>query len=81
MGMRRSALYWKEQWSEIDPHVRPMAFHSEGAEHILVDAHQVVRSLAGAVVADEHVGHRFTFAHGMILTMEVRPLLWSTPRT
>ena len=72
--------YWKEQWSEIDPYVEPMAFHSEGAEHILVEVHQVVRDLAGAVVADGRVGHRFTFAHGLIQAMEVRPVPVSTPK-
>ena len=79
-GHEQVRAYWKEQWSEIDPHVEPMAFHSEGAEHILVDVHLVVRDLAGAVVADEHVGHRFTFAHGLIQALEVGPLPSSTPK-
>jgi ketosteroid isomerase-like protein len=72
--------YWREQWSEIDPHVEPIAFHSEDAGRILVDVHQVVRDLAGAVLADEHAGHRFTLAHGLIQTMEVGPLPLSTPK-
>ena len=63
--------YWTEQWSEIDPHVEPVSFHPEGAGHILVDVHQVVRDLAGAVLGDEHVGHRFTIEDGMIQAMEV----------
>jgi hypothetical protein len=79
-GHEEVRAYWKEQWSEIDPHVESMAFHSEGAEHILVDVHQVVRDLAGAVVADEQVGHGFTFAHGLIQAMEVGPLPLSTPK-
>jgi hypothetical protein len=29
-----------------------------GVGRILVDVHQVVRDLAGAVLVDEHVGHR-----------------------
>jgi ketosteroid isomerase-like protein len=70
--------YWREQWSEIDPHVEPMAFHAEGPEHILVEVHQVVRDLAGAVLADERVGHRFTLTQGLIQAMEVRPLPLST---
>jgi hypothetical protein len=41
---------------------------------ILVDVHQVVRDLAGAVLADVHVGHRFSFADGLIQAMEVCPL-------
>ncbi len=79
-GHEEVRAYWREQWSEIDPNVEPMAFHSEAAEHILVDVHQVVRDLAGAVLADEHVGHRFTLAHGLIQAMEVGPLPLSTPK-
>ncbi len=66
--------YWTEQWAEIDPHVEPVAFHPEGAGRILVDVHQVVRDLNGAVLGDEHVGHRFTIADGLIQAMEVCPL-------
>jgi hypothetical protein len=79
-GHEEVRAYWREQWSEIDPHVEPMAFHYVGDEHILVDVHQVVRDLAGAVLADEHVGHRFTLAHGLIQAMEVGPFPWSTPK-
>jgi len=63
--------YWTEQWSEIDPHVEPVGFHPEETGSILVDVHQVVRDLAGAALADEHVGHRFTFEKGLIRAMEV----------
>ena len=78
-GHEEVRAYWKEQWSEIDPHVEPMAFHSDGAEHILVDVHQVVRDMAGAVVADEDVSHRFTFADGLIQAMKVGPPSLRTP--
>src|SRR5436305_319604 len=73
-GPEEVRAYWTEQWSEIDPHVEPVVFYSEDAGHILVDVHQVVRDLAGAVLADEHVGHRFTLAHGLIQAMEASPL-------
>jgi hypothetical protein len=63
--------YWTEQWSEIDPNVEPVAFYLEDAGRVLVDVHQVVRDLAGAVLADQHVGHRFTIEHGLIQAMEV----------
>ena len=79
-GHEKVRAYWKEQWSEIDPHVEPMAFHSDGPEHVLVDVHQVVRDLAGAVLADERVGHRFTLAHGLIQAMEVGSLPLSMPK-
>lgn len=74
LGHEGVRAYWTEQWSEINPHVEPVTFHSEEAGRILVEVHQVVRDLAGAVLADEHVGHRFTIAQGLIQAMEVCPL-------
>ena len=63
--------YWAEQWSEIDPHVEPVAFRAEGPGRILVDVHQVVRDRQGAVLVDTRVGHRFTVEDGLIRAMEV----------
>lgn len=80
-GPEEVRAYWTEQWSEINPHVEPVSFYSEGIGRILVDVHQVVRDLAGTVLADEHVGHRFTFEHGLIQAMEVCPLPSSTPES
>jgi len=71
--------YWTEQWSEIDPRVDPIAFYPQNASQILVDVHQVVRNLAGSVLADEHVGHRFTIKNGLIQAMEVCSLPSSGP--
>lgn len=79
-GYEGVRAYWREQWTEINPHVEPVAFYPEEAGRFLVDAHQVVRDLAGAVLADEHVGHRFTLARGLIQAMEVGPLPLSTPK-
>jgi hypothetical protein len=73
-GTEEVRAYWTEQWSEIDPHVEPVAFHTQEAGQVLVEVHQVVRDLAGAVLADEHVVHRFTIEHGLIQAMEVCPL-------
>jgi ketosteroid isomerase-like protein len=73
-GPEAIRAYWTEQWTEIDGRVEPVAFHAEDASHVLVDVHQVVRDLAGAVLADEHVGHRFTIEHDLIKAMEVCPI-------
>lgn len=73
-GTEEVRAYWTEQGSEINAHVEPVAFHPEAAGQVLVDVHQVVRDLVGAVLADEHVGHRFTIEHGLIQAMEVCPL-------
>jgi len=33
-GHEEVRAYWREQWSEIDPHVEPRAFHFEGTGHM-----------------------------------------------
>src|SRR3954453_18953979 len=53
-GHPAARAYWTEQWSEIDPHVEPASFRLDGVGCILVDVHQVVRDMAGAVVAHGH---------------------------
>ena len=63
--------YWTEQWSEINPHVEPVSFHPGDAGSTVVEVHQVVRDLAGAVLADDLVGHCFTIEDGLIRRMEV----------
>jgi ketosteroid isomerase-like protein len=74
-GPEEVRAYWTEQWNEINPHVEPVAFHPEDAGQVLVEVHLVVRDLSGgAVLADEHIGHRFTIEHGLIQAMEVCPL-------
>lgn len=73
-GGAQIRAYWTQQWAEIDPTVQPLAFHSKGDSQILVEVHQVVRDLAGAVLADGNVGHRFTFEGGLISKMEVDEL-------
>jgi hypothetical protein len=70
-GPEEVRAYWTEQWSEIDPHVEPVAFHREGDGRILVEVRQVVRDLTGGVLANERVGHRFNLQRGLIERMEV----------
>jgi len=76
-GREEIRAYWTEQWSEINPHVEPVTFHPEDAGRILVEVHQVVRDLAGTILADGHVGHRFTLRDGLIQRMEVGALALS----
>lgn len=73
-GPEEVRAYWTEQWSEINAHVEPVAFYSENNGQILVEVHQVVRDLAGVVLADERVGHRFTIEQGLIQAMEICPI-------
>lgn len=73
-GPEAIRAYWTEQWSEVDPHVEPLAFHPEDGGRILVEVHQIVRDLTGNVLANERVGHRYTLERGLIQRMEVCPL-------
>ena len=73
-GPEEVRAYWTEQWSEIDPRVEPVAFHPEDGGRVVVEVHQVVCDRAGSVLADEHVGHRFTIEQGLIQAMEICPL-------
>nr|MDQ2731766.1 nuclear transport factor 2 family protein [Armatimonadota bacterium] len=66
--------YWTEHWSEINPHVEPIVFYPHDAGQVLVYVHQVVRDLAGVVLADEHVVHRFNIEHGLVQATEVSPV-------
>ena len=80
-GHEEVRAYWTEQWNEIDPHVEPVAFHPEEDGRILVNVQQVVRNLDGSVIADGHVGHRFTIKHGLVQGMEICPLPSSNSST
>lgn len=72
-GREQVRAYWTQQWSEIDPRVEPVSFHRESAGVIWVRVRQIVKDLAGATLADDFVGHRFTFESGVIQGMEVGP--------
>lgn len=78
-GPEEIRAYWTEQWSEINPRVEPVAFYPDDAGRVTVKVRQVVLDPGGAVLADEHVGHRFTFAHGLIQSMEVCAVPSSDP--
>ncbi|MEM6592158.1 MAG: nuclear transport factor 2 family protein [Cyanobacteria bacterium P01_C01_bin.73] len=73
-GHKEIRAYWTEQWSEINLHDEPVAFHPEEGGQILVEVHQVVRDLDGSVLVDKHVGHRFTVENSLIQAMEICPL-------
>jgi ketosteroid isomerase-like protein len=64
--------YWTRQWAMIDPHVEPRHFHTDADGRTVVEVHQVVRDLAGAVLADQTVQHVYTVQDGLIRHMEIR---------
>jgi SnoaL-like domain len=64
--------YWMRQWGMIDPHVEPLRMQPDETGRIVVDVHQVVRDLAGAVIQDRTVQHAYLIRDGLIASMEIR---------
>ena len=64
--------YWTRQWAMVDPHVEPVRF-SEGSDgELVVEVHQVVRELNGAVLFDGTVGHVFRIENGLVKRFDIR---------
>lgn len=63
--------YWLRQWSEIDPHVEPVAITELADGTVAVEVHQVVRSLDGDVLSDRRVVHIYEVNDGLLSHMTV----------
>ena len=70
-GPEAVRAYWEVQWTEIDPHVEPIAVEEDDHGRFNVEVHQVVKDLAGSVIADSTVHHIYTFDGPMIVSMEI----------
>ena len=55
-----------------DPRVDPTGFSTAADGEIVVEVHQTVRDLQGAVLVDQMVGHIFTIENGLIIRFEIR---------
>lgn len=71
VGKAEIRAYWKRQWAEFDPHVEPIEMTEEDGGRVRVRVHQLVRSLAGEVLADGEVVHVFLVKGGLIAAMEL----------
>ena len=65
--------YWTRQFQQIEPTVTPRAFTRRPDGRIAVDVHQVVRSPAGDVLADDSVVHVYALSDGRVERMDVEP--------
>jgi hypothetical protein len=63
--------YWTRQFGLIDSHVEPEGFELDADGRIVVDVHQVVRDLEGAVMSDGRVRHVYTFRDGLVERMDI----------
>jgi ketosteroid isomerase-like protein len=63
--------YWTRQFGLIDSHVEPESFEDVDGK-IVVEVHQVVRDLDGALLSDQQVEHVYTLRDGLIARMDIR---------
>jgi hypothetical protein len=71
VGKQEIREYWSRQWKEFDPNVWPLEVLDRGAGKVDVRVHQVVKSLAGDLIADSEVWHSYTIADGLIERMDI----------
>jgi hypothetical protein len=72
LGRDAVRVYWLNQWAVVDPHVEPVAIYDQPDGRTLVDVHQVVRDLTGALLQDVMVKHVYTIRDGLMQHMEIR---------
>jgi hypothetical protein len=63
--------YWTWQFGLIDSQVEPIGFEVDSEGRIVVDVHQVVRDLEGALLSDGRVRHAYTFRDGLVERMDI----------
>lgn len=64
-------VYWKRQWSLIDPTLEPVKIDVDATGKAKVRVHMIVRDLQGDVVRDCVVHHVYKFRDGLIEFMEI----------
>jgi ketosteroid isomerase-like protein len=64
--------YWSRQFATTDPRVEPVRITPEADGRVVVDVHQVVRTLDGRLLDERDVRHVYTLRDGLVVRMEVR---------
>jgi ketosteroid isomerase-like protein len=72
LGRDAVRAYWTRQFGLIDSRVEPIGLTEDDEGRLVVDVHQVVRDLDGAVISDERVEHIYTLRDGLISRMDIR---------
>ncbi len=74
LGREAVRQYWLRQWAQINPRVEPKGFHTDPTGAIVVDVHQVIRDLQGAILLDRMVQHAYFIREGLVHSMEIREI-------
>jgi ribosomal protein S18 acetylase RimI-like enzyme len=70
-GHAEVRAYWERQWGSFDSRVQPLRIEQGPGGRVVATVHQLVRDLAGNVVFDETIEHRYAIAGGLIERMDV----------
>lgn len=65
--------YWTRQWTEINPHVEPVAFAERPDGTVAITVHQTVKDLEGNTVFDGIVKHVYILKEGLLRRMDIEP--------
>lgn len=63
--------YWTRQWTEFDPHVKPIEVIDHGAGRTDVMVQQLVKNLVGDVLSNQVLWHLYTIENGLIERMDI----------
>jgi ribosomal protein S18 acetylase RimI-like enzyme len=63
--------YWERQWRSLDPRVQPLGIEQGRDGRMVAMVRQLVRDLAGNVLSDETVEHRYAIVEGLIERMDI----------
>ncbi|MGY1633248.1 nuclear transport factor 2 family protein [Geodermatophilus sp. SYSU D01186] len=73
VGRAAVADYWRRQWAQISPSVRPLRTTELPDGRVVVDVALVVRGPDGSVLSRSTARHVYTFRGDLVARMEVVP--------
>ena len=65
------SAYWQRQWTELDPHVKPVGFNERVNGTLEVEVEQLVKDLDGHVLFDGRVKHIYRINNGLLQQMDI----------
>ena len=63
--------YWTRQWTEINPHVEPVAFDERPDGRVEITVHQTVKDLQANTIFDGIVLHVYHLQEGLLSRMDI----------
>lgn len=70
-GHEEIRKYWTRQWTEINPHVKPVGFAERQDGTIEITVHQTVKDLQGNLLFDGLVKHIYIIQEDLLKRMDI----------